>query len=98
MSRKHLVEKSLLAFYDNDPGVLEIDAENLSQVRPELDKFVAGLNDPMRRDDVTVESLSISTPAGAVRVLLFKLDGKLQGAPRYMPLRAAFRGPHRTRA
>ncbi len=72
MSGKHLIEKSLLEFYGNDPAVLVIGAENLNQVRPELDKFVAAFNDPLRRDDVTVESLSIPGPAGTVRVLLFK--------------------------
>lgn len=72
MPGKHLVEKKLLEFYGNEPAVLNIDASNLSQVRPELDKFVAALIDPMRRDDVTVESLEIPATDGTVRVLLFK--------------------------
>lgn len=81
MSGKHLLEKSLLEFYGNEPAVLKIDAENLNQVRPELDKFVAAFNDPLRRDDVTVESLSISSAVGAVRVLLFKPTDSKPGRP-----------------
>lgn len=83
MSGKHLLEKNLLAFYGNEPTVLNINAENLDQVRPELDKFVAALNDPIRRNDVTVESHSVtaSTSVKAVRVLLFRPKDSKPGRP-----------------
>jgi triacylglycerol lipase len=81
MSGKHLLEKSLLEFYRNDPAVLNINAENLNQIRPELDKFVAAFYEAQRRDDVSVESLSIPSAEGTVRVLLFKPVAAKAGRP-----------------
>ncbi|AHI26339.1 arylesterase [Komagataeibacter xylinus E25] len=72
MSGKNLLERNLLKFYGNDPALLVIDAENLKQIRPEVDKFVAALNDLFREKDIGVESLTVSARGETVRVLLFK--------------------------
>lgn len=81
MSGKHLLEKNLLAFYGNEPAVIDINADNLISIRPEIDKFVAAFNDPARRSDVTSESRSIRTVGGMVRVLVFKPQGSRSDRP-----------------